>query len=159
MLFRRAYNTDARAPWLHHTDLGSVYVWDGPNLDPEAVLQDIVEGYRSHLRNVFPTIVLKGILDMTKPASAQRAWGGSELDEVFFACLDQPDMPTSFGRKRLERVKVDKVPSIVPFYLKRYLGAAYIQRLMREMKDEFGFYEEFDWDEFRLGVFITADSV
>jgi len=43
-------------------------------------------------------------------------------------------------------------------FLKRYGGKGQIQTAMNDLRTQYGYYEELDWDQFNLGVTISADD-
>ena len=67
-------------------------------------------------------------------------------------------MSKSFARSRLSQVTIATVPATVRWFLERYDGAAQIQLAMEKIELKYGFYEDFDWDQFGLGITITGDS-
>jgi len=153
---------------------------EGPN--PEDIINTITTCYEKYLDAVFPVTVLKRIVEGDPDGLMGEHWqkgkqGKGLLKEfdfrmwlintgadpsccnrTFFACLDQPGMPKSFARSRLSQVTIATVPATVRWFFERYDGAAQIQLAMEMIELKYGFYEDFDWDQFGLGITITGDS-
>jgi hypothetical protein len=149
---------------------------------PEDVIRCIVKCYTDYLKEAFPFLVLKRILEDDPDGVMGPGWrkgkqgegllthhhfcqsikdicGDKKVTSLFFMqCLAQPDMQRAFGRNRLGKFKVSTVPDIVPYYLKKYDGKLVLQSAMEDIKHEFGYYKEFDWDQFNLGITTTGDQ-
>ncbi|KAK4449706.1 hypothetical protein QBC34DRAFT_463088, partial [Podospora aff. communis PSN243] len=149
---------------------------------PEEVTDCIIKCYADHLNEVFPAMVLKAIIQDDPDGVMGKHWkrgecrdghitiqqyldsvayiGGREAAKMeFFICLQQEDMPKSFARGRLDRVEVEKVPAIVGYHLhceeiNSVRVGQQLYGVMAALKRKFGYYAEFDWDQFGLGIRI-----
>lgn len=73
----------------------------------------------------------------------------------FISSLEAHGFPRAPLRDYLSKIRVPPQPAIIGWYLQHWRGRQQVQVVMEQMKGSFGYYEEFDWDEFGLGVIIA----
>jgi hypothetical protein len=166
-------------PW--HAFWGGLRQWGrsvlkGRNMPTAtATTEKVAKCYYDYLVRVFPVTVLKAILEEDgmiddKMMAGRRKAGHLTKAEIrlsvrhvsledfdidfVMASLKPKNISRSFLRDYLNTVEIPPPPAIVGWYLRTYDGRDKVNEALQKIKEKFGFYEEFVWDEFGLGIVI-----
>ncbi|KAK0644153.1 hypothetical protein B0T16DRAFT_495038 [Cercophora newfieldiana] len=137
--------------------------------------QYIVDIYTEYVSLVFPVKVLKtilagdGVIDRELLAGKKHRgllanheikMSVKKLCPVGFnvnflmSSLEIEGFPRAPMKDYLEKIQVPPPPDIIGWYLKNWNGKQQLQKAMERIRGQYGYYEEFDWDEFGLGISV-----